>query len=142
MTREDARHFRRKIVGLMRAKEGFKGFEVPGFRSDKSVVWQRLNGTPIIGEDGEVAGFRGVAHDITAQKEAQNAVERSERKFRDLIEGSIQGLVIHRRYQPLFVNDAYAKMAGYKNAEELMAKLDSLLDLLPADFVRKSDEFW
>jgi len=142
MTKEKARYFRRKLLSLMRTQEGFKGFEVPGFRADGSVVWQRLNGTPIIGDDGAVVGFRGVSHDITAQKEAQEAVERSERKFRDLIEGSIQGLVIHRRFKPLFVNDAYAKMAGYKTGEELVAEVDSLLDLLPADFVQRADEFW
>jgi PAS domain S-box-containing protein len=142
MTREDARAYRKALVQLMRHGEGFKAFEVPGFKSDKSVVWQRLSGTPILDRAGVVQGYRGVAQDITAQKQAELAVVRSEMKFRDLIEGSIQGLVIHRKYKPLFINDAYAQMLGYDTAEDMLSNIKSMLDLLPAVFAEKADAFW
>ena len=45
----------------------------------------------------------------------------SEDRFRNLIEGSIQGILIHRNWIPLFVNRAYAAILGYDSPEELMA---------------------
>ncbi|NIM27591.1 MAG: diguanylate cyclase [Gammaproteobacteria bacterium] len=45
----------------------------------------------------------------------------SEDRFRNLIEGSIQGILIHRNWTPLFVNRAYATILGYDSPEELMA---------------------
>ncbi|MCK5365902.1 MAG: diguanylate cyclase [Gammaproteobacteria bacterium] len=45
----------------------------------------------------------------------------SEDRFRNLIEGSIQGILIHRNWTPLFVNRAYARILGYDSPEELMA---------------------
>jgi diguanylate cyclase (GGDEF)-like protein/PAS domain S-box-containing protein len=45
----------------------------------------------------------------------------SEDRFRNLIEGSIQGILIHRNWTPLFVNRAYAAILGYDSPEELMA---------------------
>jgi len=45
----------------------------------------------------------------------------SEDRFRNLIEGSIQGILIHRNWTPLFVNRAYAAILGYDSPDELMA---------------------
>jgi len=45
----------------------------------------------------------------------------SEDRFRNLIEGSIQGILIHRHWTPLFLNRAYAEILGYDSPEELMA---------------------
>ena len=67
---------------------------------------------------------------------------RSEKKFRDLIEGSIQGLVVHRRYKPLFINDSYARMVGYETGAEMLSRVSSLLEVLPSEFSLKAGEFW
>lgn len=48
-------------------------------------------------------------------------LQDSEDRFRNLIEGSIQGILIHRNWTPLFVNRAYASILGYDSPEELMA---------------------
>jgi diguanylate cyclase (GGDEF)-like protein/PAS domain S-box-containing protein len=45
----------------------------------------------------------------------------SEDRFRNLIEGSIQGILIHRNWTPLFVNRAYAAILGYDSPEEVIA---------------------
>lgn len=142
MSPEYAKKSRIELVRLMKAQEGFKGFEVPGFRADGSVVWQQLSGTPILDADGKVSGYRGISQDITIQKEAEHAVVRSEKKFRDLIEGSIQGLVIHREYKPLFINDAYARMVGYENGSQMMEEVETLLDILPPEFKDNAAKFW
>lgn len=54
-----------------------------------------------------------------------------EARFRKLVEGSIQGIIIHRSFQPLFVNEAWAALHGYSVTEIL--QLDSVLPLIAAE---------
>ena len=58
---------------------------------------------------------------MAANTELRLKLKDSEDRFRDLIEGSIQGILIHRNWTPLFVNCAYAKILGYDSPEELIA---------------------
>ena len=141
MTDTTVKALQNDFVRTMAKKEGFKGFEVPGIKQDGAEVWQQLSGTPVLDKNGKLTGYRGVAFDITAQKIAEQAVAQSEKKFRDLIEGSVQRLVIHRKYKPLFINDSYARMLGYENASA-MTHIESLLEILPPDFTERAGAFW
>ena len=51
-----------------------------------------------------------------------------ENRFRMLVEGSLQGILIHRDFRPLFVNEAYAALHDYSVAE-IMA-MNSVLPLI------------
>ncbi|MBT6277880.1 MAG: PAS domain-containing protein [Chromatiales bacterium] len=44
----------------------------------------------------------------------------SEEPFRNLVEGSIQGVIIHRDWKPLFVNQAYIDILGYSSSAEIL----------------------
>lgn len=46
---------------------------------------------------------------------------REKEKFRNLVEGSIQGLLIHRDWRPVFVNRRFAEMLGYEDPAEVLA---------------------
>ncbi len=64
------------------------------------------------------------------------ALQENEDRFRDLAEGSIEGIMIHRDFKPLFVNGTYAKIFGFDHPEEVMA-LNDLLELAdPQDAAR------
>ena len=53
---------------------------------------------------------------------AYEELRRSEERFRNLIEGSVQGIIIlSKEWKPLFVNEAYARIFGYDNPEEILA---------------------
>lgn len=54
------------------------------------------------------------------------ARRETETRFRNLIEGSAQGVVIHHGLKPLFANESYARIFGYEAASDIVA-LDSLL---------------
>ncbi len=58
---------------------------------------------------------------MAANTELRLQLKDSEDRFRNLIEGSIQGILIHRNWTPLFLNPAYATILGYDSPEELMA---------------------
>ncbi|MDH4122318.1 MAG: PAS domain S-box protein [Deltaproteobacteria bacterium] len=53
----------------------------------------------------------------------------TEGRYRDLVEGSVLGIVIHRRHSPLFVNQAFAQMHGFESVGEVM-EMPSLTDLM------------
>jgi len=59
--------------------------------------------------------------DITRAMEAARAASESERKFRNLIENSVQGVLIHRFGRPLFCNRAFAQMFGFSGPDEVLA---------------------
>ncbi|MDH3712457.1 MAG: EAL domain-containing protein [Gammaproteobacteria bacterium] len=52
----------------------------------------------------------------------------NERNFRDLVEGSTQGILIHRDWHPLFANKAFADLLGFNSPQEVLS-LDSLQHL-------------
>ena len=58
--------------------------------------------------------------DITTTKRAEQALAKSEAQFRDLIEGSIQGTIIHVDYQLVFANGSAAAMFGYDDVDDLL----------------------
>jgi len=65
--------------------------------------------------------FLGSMRDITKRKEAEEAHRDIEENFRNLFEGSLQGIFIHDGYEPLFINDALVKMFGYDTTDEIIA---------------------
>jgi PAS domain S-box-containing protein len=58
-------------------------------------------------------------NEITERTKAEQALRDSEERFRELIEGSVQGILIHRNGKPLFVNLAWAAMHGCQVGEVL-----------------------
>ena len=72
------------------------------------------------------------------RQHTEDALRESEAKFRSLVHGSLQGIVVHRQQQPLFVNQTFAAMLGYATPEEIL-DLESLLLLVdPQDQERLS----
>ncbi len=86
-------------------------------RKDGGIVWVRLSAHWIFDGDGESAYRMTLVENVTDRVQARLAVEASERRFRNLVEGSIQGILIHRDDRPLFVNDAWSQIFGYSPAE-------------------------
>ncbi len=95
-------------------------FEMPfrghdGDRRDVAVMLSR---------DETPAGTRilGLLRDITKRREAERAQEESETKFRDLVEGSLEGIFVSdAQMRILFVNPEGARIFGYDAADEMLA---------------------
>ena len=79
-------------------------------------------------EDG-ASNIEGFIIDITEQKLAELVLEESEARFHDIADGSIGGILIHRDWQPLFINKSFLKILGYDSSQEVMA-LDSMSSLI------------
>ena len=76
---------------------------------------------PILAGDGRVGEIVTVSLDITERKEGERAVRESEQRFRNLVEGSVLGIVIERDGVPVFANRTYARIFGFETVEDLLA---------------------
>ncbi len=67
--------------------------------------------------------------DLSHHVETQRQLQASEERYRALVDGSIQGILVHKNFKPLFCNEAYARMQGFSDAQALMEH-DSILPLI------------
>ena len=65
---------------------------------------------------------------IRELKQVQEQLLSSEERFRDLIEGSVLGILIHRDHKPIYVNQMWAYFHGYM-VEEIL-EMDSVVPLM------------
>ncbi len=67
--------------------------------------------------------------DISARKEMEANLRESESRYRDLVEGSVQGFGVHRQERILLANQELARIFGYADPAAIMA-LPSVYDLV------------
>ncbi len=70
------------------------------------------------------------------RKAIEKALRESERRYRDLIEGSIQGVLIHADDKTVFANQAYADIFGYDSPDELLAQESAYAHIAPHEHER------
>ncbi|MCP4328598.1 MAG: PAS domain S-box protein [Alphaproteobacteria bacterium] len=90
-------------------------------RPDGEVRHVHEIGEAVRDENGRPIAHAGTIQDVTEQKLIEEALRRSEEKFRALIEGSIQGIVVHQDWKPVFANQASVDIFGYDRIDELTA---------------------
>ncbi|HEY2934639.1 MAG TPA: PAS domain S-box protein [Acidobacteriota bacterium] len=84
---------------------------------------------PIPDNRGRPAFIGGMALDVTESKNAELALQESEERFRDLLEGVFDGISIHEKGVIIHVNRGLADMLGYR-PDEMIGRnvLDFLAD--------------
>lgn len=88
--------------------------------ADGSICPIDLTATVIPWDTGEAIFV--TLRDITERKQIEEDLRDSEERFRHLIEGSIQGVCIAQGFQPLFMNQAYATIFGYRTPDEILRR--------------------
>ncbi len=85
------------------------------------MFWGRLTVSLVRDPEGKPQFAIGMVEDITERKEAEEKMQRSEEKYRTLIENIQDGLFIIQDFKIEFANDAFARMAGYTE-EDVIGK--------------------
>jgi len=113
----------RHHLKLIEARQPFSYFELAWRRLDGKYRYISISGKPLFDAAGSFLGYRGIGRDITERRQA-------EQKFRALVEGSIQGVYVHRDWQLLFINRSFADILGYDSITDMLS-IDSVASLLP-----------
>ncbi|MCF2150439.1 PAS domain S-box protein [Desmonostoc muscorum LEGE 12446] len=112
-------------AALQRAMTGEKltNIEVRLRHKDNSWRWFNFNTSTINTSSGEIA-IAGVGRDITERKQAEEALRRSEMKYRNIFENSQVGIFRTRPEDGLILdaNDRGANILGFAYASDLIAK--------------------
>jgi PAS domain S-box-containing protein len=91
--------------------------------------WMHAIGTTSVDDEGNVTRLFGTAQDVTALWQAEDALRKSEEKYRNLIESLQEGVwVIDEHDNTTFVNVPMADMLGYTVEEMAGRPLLSFVD--------------
>ncbi|MGC9357627.1 MAG: GAF domain-containing protein [Anaerolineae bacterium] len=113
--REWAPTFCRQMTAAGRGHE----FEYRMLTADGKTLWLR-DFVAVELEEGKPVRLRGIMVDTTAQKEANEALLRSEQKFRSVVESSYDGVVlVDERGDVVVWNAGQERITGIKRSEAL-----------------------
>jgi PAS domain S-box-containing protein len=103
---------------------------------------RKLDGTPIwidgdyiclYDSQGRITGHFGIQREITEEKRAREALRESEKKYRALVEQSLQGIIILQDFQIIFANPTAAKIAGLTVEEVLTLSPEDIKAFIPIE---------
>ena len=83
---------RSEFIGLLGLYNDIENFEARNYRKDKSVFWTSTSARAVRNESEDILYFEGFVQDITQRKEAEEALQNKERRFRSLIENGLDDI--------------------------------------------------
>lgn len=105
---------------LLVARQPFSCFRVDIPLLNGAVSKREMSAVPIFDDHGAFQGFRGSTRDITDEFSALATLRASEENYRALIDGSVQGVFIHRDFKPIYANQACVDIFGYPDIGAVM----------------------
>lgn len=84
---------------------------------DDSLHWLAAKGQAYRDNTGRPIRMAGTLRDVTQQKQVEDALRRSEEKYRLVVEHSLQGITIFQHNRIVFVNSAMCNIMGYSQTE-------------------------
>jgi PAS domain S-box-containing protein len=110
---ENAKKAFQAFSNLYKTGESCQIFDYEVTRKDGTKVISELLVSLIKDSKGKPIGFRGLSRHITERKQAEEALRKSEEKYRLVVENAKEGIIIAQDVKLVFVNRATVDMIGY-----------------------------
>jgi diguanylate cyclase (GGDEF)-like protein/PAS domain S-box-containing protein len=118
---------RARLVEQVLAHGGLDDYETELISRDGRRVWVSTSVRLMPAEEGGDPQFAGSVLDLSARRKIEEALQRSESKYRTLVEHSQVGVFISRDDRYVYVNQRLAEMFGYKEDELLALSFRELI---------------
>ena len=107
-----------RISDMLQSGQAWSGeVEIP--RADGGVSYSLLIVSPVLNVDGRLMEAIGIHHDVTERRELARKFEESQEKYQNIVESSLDGIVIVQEGKLMFVNASSAKIFGYESPDEM-----------------------
>ena len=111
------------------AGESVRDEELQMKRLDGKLIWVNLNVEPVERTGGEVVESRSTVIDISKRKQIEDALKKSEERYRMLVETMNEGLtIIDGNSAFIYANRKFLEMLGYSDDEILGHQAPEFLD--------------
>ncbi|MBE9180174.1 PAS domain S-box protein [Oculatella sp. LEGE 06141] len=116
------RDVRPMIHDLLRNPQSYPQVEGENLCRDGRRVWMAWSNQAIFDDQGEVVEILSVGNDTTQRKQAEEALQRSEAKFRTIFDNSQVGIFRNRLSDGLILNanQRLANLLGFDSPEEII----------------------
>ncbi|EXJ16763.1 PAS domain S-box protein [Imhoffiella purpurea] len=122
------------FADIASARRSFSLLERVCLRKDGSRIVLETSGTPILGPDGALLGYRGVDRDISERRELVDALEESRERLSQALDGSDLAMWDWRvQSGEVQINARWAQMLGYELEELYPVGIRTLWSLCHPD---------
>lgn len=133
MPEDEAQRLKQIFIPIFERREPFRNLENINLHKDGYTVVLETNGIPFFDNNGQFQGYRGMDRDITQNMRAIQLLSESEKKYRELVENSPDGIIVSCEDKIVFINNEAIKILGGKSQEDFINKAPR--DIVHPDFL-------
>lgn len=98
------------------------------YRKDGTPFWNELQINPVFDSQSNLTSFIGLQNDVTARKQAENALERLQHLHELILNSAGEGIYgLDLQGNTIFINPAAARMLGWDITELIGKPIDAIL---------------
>lgn len=107
-----------KAFEVFNRKDTFREFENKNLHKNGQALWLSKSGVPILDENGDLAGYRGVDVDITERRRIHEVLNRKQKNLEAIFDAAPVGmLLMDESIRVRRANDAIRQLAGRDYAQ-------------------------